>query len=65
MKGILHRKMSPPGLKVSNMLLGKSEEELLVAPERMKWLDQNENSAQLWIYLVMKVKSNAAKNSIA
>ena len=65
MKGVLHRKMSPPGLKVSNMLLGKSEEELLVAPERMKWLDQNENSAQLWICLVMKVKSNAAKNSIA
>ena len=65
MKGILHRRMSPPGLKVSSMLLGKSEEELLVAPERMRWLDQSGNSAQLWICLVMKVKSNAAKNSIA
>ena len=47
------------------MLLGKSEEELLVAPERMKWLDQSRNSAQLWICMVMKVKSDAAKNSIA
>ena len=26
--------MSPPGLKVSNMLLGKSRGELLIAPEK-------------------------------
>jgi len=30
--------MSTPGGKVSNMLLGKSEEQLLIAPERMKQL---------------------------
>ena len=32
--------MSPPGLKLSNMLLGKSRGELLIAPERMKRLCQ-------------------------
>ena len=57
-------KMSPPGLKVSNMLLGKSRE-LLIATERRKQLGQSRNDAQLWICLVMKVKSDAAKNSIA
>ena len=29
----------------------------------MKQLDQSRNNAQLWMYLVMKVKSNAAKDS--
>ena len=57
--------MNPPGLKVSSMLLGKSGGELLIAPERMKQLGQSENDTKLWICLVMKVKSNAAKNSIA
>ena len=56
--------MSPPGLKVSNMLMGKNGEELLIAPERMKRLGQNRNDNQLWMCLVMKVKSDAAKNSI-
>ena len=32
----------PPGQKVSNMLLGKSEGQLLIAPERMKWLGLSE-----------------------
>ena len=44
------------------MLLGKSGE-LLTVPERMKRLGQSVNDAQLWVCLVMKVKSNAAKNS--
>ena len=35
------------------------------APERMKWLGQSRKNAQLWVCLVMKVKSDAAKNSIA
>ena len=38
-KKIWHRKMSPPGWQVSNMLLGKSRE---TAPERMKRLGQTE-----------------------
>ena len=47
------------------MLLRKSGSQLLVAPERVKWLGQSRNDAQLWIYLVVKVKSDALKNSIA
>ena len=57
--------MSPPGQKVSNTLLGKRGGELLVDPERMMWPDQSRNDAQLWMCLVMKAKSDAAKNSIA
>ena len=53
----------PPGQKVSNMLLGKSKEQLLIDPERMKQLDQSGTEAQLWMCLVMKVKSDAIKNS--
>ena len=44
----------PPGLKVSNMLLGKKAE---MAPERMKRLGQSRNNAQLWMCLVVNVKS--------
>ena len=55
----------PPGLKVSSMLLGKSRGQLLIAPERMKKLGQSGKDAQLWMYLVVKVKPNAVKNSIA
>ena len=36
-------------LEVFHMLLGKSRGQLLIAPERMKWLDQSGNDAQLWI----------------
>ena len=54
----------PPGQKMSNMLLGKNERELLIAPERMKRLGQSRNNAQLWMYLVVKLKSSAVKNNI-
>ena len=47
---------------MSNMLLGKSGE---VAPERMKGLGQSRNDTQLWMCLVVKVKSDAVKRSIA
>ena len=57
--------MSPSGQKKSNMLLGKSRGQLLIAPERMKWLGQSGNNAQLWMCLVVKVKFNAVKNNIA
>ena len=49
-----HRKMSPPGWQVSNMLLGKSGK---IAPERMKWPGQRRNDTRLWIWLVVNVKS--------
>jgi hypothetical protein len=35
-----------------------------IAPEGMKRLSQSENSSRLWMCLVMKVKSDAEKNSI-
>jgi len=44
------------------MLLEKSREK---APEEMKRLSQSGNNAQLWICLVVKVKSNAVKKNIA
>ena len=54
-----------PGQKVSNMLLGKSVEKLLIAPERMKQLGQSRNDAQLRMYLVVKVKSDVVQNNVA
>ena len=42
------------------MLLVKSEE---IAPEGMKKLSQSGNNAQLWMCLVVKVKSDAIKNN--
>ena len=52
-----HQKMSPLGWKVSNMLLRKSRGQLLIISERMKQLGQRRNDPQLWICLVVKVKS--------
>ena len=50
---------------MSNMLLGKSKGKLPRAPERTKQLGQSGNDAQLWMCLVVKVKSDAVKNNIA
>ena len=47
------------------MLLGKSGGQLLTAPERMKQLGRSGNDTQLWMCLLVKVKSNAVKNDIA
>ena len=55
----------PPGQKVSNMLLGKSKEQLLIAPERKKCLGQSRNDTQLCMCSVVKVKFSAVKNNIA
>ena len=41
------------------MLLEKSEQ---IAPERIKRLSQSRNDAQLCMYLVVKVKSDAVKS---
>ena len=41
------------------------EDELpMSSPERMKWLGQSGNSAQLWMCPVVKVKFNAVKKNI-
>ena len=57
--------MRPPGWNISNMLLGKSKGQLIIAPERMKWLGQNGNNTKLWMCLVLKVKSDALGNNAA
>ena len=44
------------------IVLEKSRE---IAPERIKRLSQSENNAQLWLLLVMEVKSDDVKNNIA
>ena len=45
-----------PGSMVSKILLRKSRRQLLIAPE---------HNAQLWMWLVTKVKSDAVKSNIA
>ena len=46
---------------MSDRLLGKTGEQLLTATERMKWLSQSRNNAQLWMCLV---KSNVVKKNM-
>ena len=53
--------MNFPGHQVPNMLLEKNRE---IAPEGMKGLIQNRNNTQLWMCLVVKVKSDAVKSNI-
>ena len=55
-----HWKMNSPGRWVPNMLLGKSRE---ITPERMKRQSHSENNTQLWMWLVMEVKSDAVKSN--
>ena len=54
--------MGLPGQQLSNMLLEKGRGQILIAPKRMKCLGQSRDDAQLWICLVVKVKSDAVKN---
>ena len=44
---------------------GKSRGQLLTAPERKQQLGQTGDNAQLWVCLVVKVKANAVRNTIA
>ena len=46
----------------ANVLLEISGE---MTPERMKGWRQSENNTQLWMWLVMEVKSSAVKSNIA
>ena len=54
--------MSSTGLKVSNMLLGNSGGQLLIAPKRRKQVGQSRNDAQLWMCLVIEVKFDVTNN---
>ena len=47
---------------MSSMLLGETRE---IVPERMRRLSQSRNNTQLWMCLLVKVKSSAVKISIA
>ena len=60
-KKIWDWKMNPSGQYVSNILLEKSGK---IASEGIKRLNQSGSNAQLWMCLVVKVKSDAVKNSI-
>ena len=42
-----------------------AEEEWRIAPEKLKRLNQSENSAQSWMWQMTEVKSDAIKNNIA
>ena len=44
---------------------GEEERAMTNSSERMEWLGQSGNNAQLWLCLVVKVKPNAVKNTIA
>ena len=61
-KKIGHWKMNSPGQYVPNMLLEISWK---ITPERMKGWSQSKNSAKLWMWLVMEVKTDAIKSNIA
>ena len=54
----------PTQVRKCPMYFWKSRGQLLISPKRMKSLGQNRNDAQLWIYLVMKLKSDATNNDI-
>ena len=54
--------MNSLGRQVPDMLLDISGE---ITPERMKGWNQSKNNTQLWMGLVMDVKSDAVKNNIA
>ena len=51
----------PPGQYVSSVLLVKNRK---IATEGVKRLGQNRNDTQLWVCLVVKVMSDAVKNSM-
>ena len=51
-----------PRLVGARVLLEKSGE---IAPEGMKMLSQSKTNAQLWMWLVKEVNSDAVKNNTA
>ena len=57
-KKIGHWKINSSGQYMPNILLEKSGE---ITPERMERQSQSNNNAQLWMWVVMEVKSNAVR----
>ena len=58
-------KDEPPRSEGVQYATGEEWKAILIAPERMMWLGQSGKSTQLWVCLVMKVKSDTIKNNIA
>ena len=54
----------PPRSEGVQYATGKSGGQLLIAPERKKWLGQSGNDAHLWMCLVVKVKPDAGQDSL-
>ena len=52
----------PPRSEVVQYAIGKRGGQLLMAPERKKWLGQSGNDAHLWMYLMVKVKPDAGQD---
>ena len=57
-------KDEPSRLEGIQYTTGKGREQLLIAPER-KHLGQSGNNAQLWMCMVVKVKSDTVSNNTA
>ena len=50
---------------MSNILLGKNRGQLLIASDRIKGLGHSRKDAELWMFLVVKLKFKAVMNSTA
>ena len=64
-KGMIPEDESSRSEVAPNMPLENSRGQLLIAPERMKWLFQSRNNAQLYMFLVVEIKYDAVKNNTA
>ena len=54
----------PHGSESFQYAIGEKQRATTIVPEIMKSLSQSGNNAQLWICLVIKVKSNTVKKNI-
>ena len=55
----------PPNQEGVQYATGEEQRQLLIAPQRMKWLSQSRSDAQQQMCLVVKEKSEAVKENIA
>ena len=57
--------MSPPSQKAFSVLRGEKQRAITSSSSKKEGLAQSRNDTQLWICLVMKVKSDVDFNNIA
>ena len=54
----------PPRLEGVQCATGEEQRAItIIAPERVEWLGQSGNGNQLWVCLVVKIKSYVIKNN--